>query len=228
MVLFPNDVPDWFDETATWEDLEYLVEVVVNYAVENDIDQLVVVGEATYCFNDEYCDPYFKLFGMDYIVRAFEMTREMYPEAKLIYEDGFNHVPGSIATEKTMEIANLLHEKGLIDYVGLEMHIDENSIPEKEALIALIDDYPVPVIMTSFTAQLNYLPENQRDEMMNEITETVFDTCLESSRCSSISTWGESDKECWENRSVLFDENIKRKSAYYIAMQSMYLHLNSD
>ncbi len=121
-----------------------------------------------------------------------------------------------------------LAQDDLIDYVGIEMQVYQNSLPNVSEMVYEFNKYPIPVIITSFAAQIDYLPENSRNEEMARITKSVFDGCLESNNCLSISTWGESDTKRWDKSSLLRDENNNRKTAYYVAMQSMYLHLDSQ
>jgi GH35 family endo-1,4-beta-xylanase len=148
----------------------------------------------------------------------------MFPEAKLIYNDTNNHMYGALGIETTKLIANALHEQGLIDYVGAEMHMP-GDIPNKEEIIEIFQSYPVPVVITEFDALLTEIPEDQKDARLNEITKTVFDACLESEVCHSITLWGESDSNSWGERSTLRDTENNRKQAYYIALQSMFEHI---
>jgi hypothetical protein len=129
-------------------------------------------------------------------------------------------------TKTTKMIVNRLYEDGLIDYVGVEMHVDQDfNMPNKQDLIAVFNSYPVPVVITEFDANLNYVEGDAADREMDRITKIVFDGCLESEHCLSITTWGEKEPG-WEGRTLLRDEQNKRKSAYYVAMQSMFLHLD--
>lgn len=225
-VLFGLDRPRWIDLNVTQDDLDYLVRLVVDYAKENQIDEIVVTNESTPYIDQWRNDFYWDHFGIDYIINAFTLAKELYPEAKLIFNDTGNHKSANMNTKTTKMIVNRLYEDGLIDYVGVEMHVDQDfNMPNKQDLIAVFNSYPVPVVITEFDANLNYVEGDAADREMDRITKIVFDGCLESEHCLSITTWGEKEPG-WEGRTLLRDEQNKRKSAYYVAMQSMFLHLD--
>lgn len=213
-ILFPGFMPAWLSSDYTDENLDHMTRIIVEYAKEKSVQEIVVANECTSAM-------------MEDIIRTFKLTKELYPEAKLIYNDTKNHFVRYNYSEvnKTIKISNNLFDLGLIDYVGVEMHIDKATLPKKDEVISVFKKYPVPVVITEFDALLTYLPEGQRDAKMEEITKIVFDSCIESGVCVGITTWGENDGTAWESRSLLRDAKNMRKSAYYAAMQSMYEHL---
>ena len=213
-ILAPGFIPDWLSNDYTEENLDHLTRIIVEYAKENDVQEIVVANECPISMRDD-------------IIRTFKLTKEIFPEAKLIYNDTSNHFVRNNNSEvnKTISITNNLFDLGLIDYVGVQMHIDNTMLPIKDEIISVFNKYPVPVVITEFDALLTYLPEDQRDAKMSEITKIVFDSCIESGVCVGITTWGENDGTGWNGRSLLRDANNMRKSAYYAALQSMYEHL---
>ncbi|HPS41493.1 MAG TPA: endo-1,4-beta-xylanase, partial [Anaerolineaceae bacterium] len=222
--LFPGDMPAWMDAGFTQSDLDLIVRLFMENARENNIDELVVVNETG--APDERRDLYWEKFGETYVIRAYQLAREIYPQAKLIYNDANNHRKGYITTLSTLKIANDLYTLGLVDYVGVEMHIDSSNIPTKQELIDVFRSYPVPVMITEFDALLTDYPEDQREDKLNQITKTVFDGCMESGVCQSISTWGTNEGVNWDGKhSVLRDKENRPHQAYYIAIQSMFEHL---
>lgn len=224
-VFYPADVPLWTHHGFTQYDLDNMTRMIVGNAKEHHIDYIAVANEVRIPADWETPDIYWEKFGIDYIIRAYQIARDMYPESFLIYDDTGNHLPGTFGTETTLLVSQALYEEGLIDYVGIQMHVEPHEIPTKDGLIEIFRNYPVPVVITSFDALLTNLPSNEHNEKLNEITRVVFDGCLESGVCHSITTWGENDSVGWEGRSLLRDVNNKRKQAYYVAMQSMYEHL---
>lgn len=213
-IISPGNMPDWLTSDYTNENLDHMTRLVVEYAKENEVQEIVVANECPAAM-------------MDDIVRAFKLARELYPEAKLIYNDTRNHFTRYHFSDvgRTLEISENLLELGLIDYVGVQMHIEDEIFPIKAEVIRVLKEYPVPVVITEFDAQLNFLPEDQRDAKMEEITRIVFESCIESGVCIGITTWGENDRTSWDGYSLLRDEKNMRKSAYYAAMQTMYVHL---
>lgn len=213
-ILFPGYMPPWLISEYTDENLDHMTRIIVEYARDHEIQEIVVANECS-------------INMMEDIIRAFTLTREMYPEAKLIYNDTRNHFVRYNYSDvhRTIEISETLLELGLIDYVGVQMHVDEETLPIKEEVIQVFSQYPVPVVITEFDALLTYLPEDQRDAKMEEITTIVFESCIESGVCIGITTWGENDATSWDGRSLLRDENNLRKAAYYAALRTMYEHL---
>ncbi len=223
-ILQPSDIPDWMVKGFQQSDLDYIVRTAMDFVLQEGVDEVVVVNESGAPPSNRN-DLYYRKFGNNYILRAFSLAREMDPSAKLIYNDGRNHLLNSNTTKATLAISQLLHASGLIDYVGVQMHIDQNSMPSKQELISIFRSYPVPVIITEFDALLTDLPKGKQEAALNDITKTVFDGCLESFACQGITTWGANDSVSWQNRSLLRDEKNQRKQAYYVALQSMYEHL---
>lgn len=222
-VLFPGDKPKWMENGFSQDDLDWIVKLIMEDAKQNHVEEVVVVNETG--APDERNDPYWEKFGEDYVIRAFTKAREIYPQAKLIYNDANNHLKGYVTTISTLKIASDLKRLGLIDYVGVEMHIDSTNLPNKQDLIDVFRSYPVPVVITEFDALLTDIPEEQRDSKFTGITKTVFDGCLESKVCLGITTWGNNDSVGWNGRTLLRDAENNRKQAYYVAMQSMFEHI---
>ncbi|MBT3320733.1 MAG: hypothetical protein HN392_00435 [Anaerolineae bacterium] len=226
-VLFPGDAPSWVYDGFTQEELDNLVRMVVKFAKSQQMDEIVVVNEARTPASWVNHDMYWEKLGIEYVISAFTIAREVYPEAKLIYNDTANHKEGTYATETTHLISNALFERGLIDYVGVQMHVESNQYPNKDEMISVFRSYPVPVVITEFDVLLTDVPKDKRDETLNEVTRTVIEGCIESEVCLSITWWGENDRVGWTGRSLLRDMNNKRKQAYYVAMQTMFEYLPS-
>jgi len=81
------------------------------------------------------------------------------------------------------------------------------------------------VVITEFDVLLTNLSGQAKEDELNRITRTVFDACLESGECESITFWGENDSVGWGGRSTLRDEYNHRKQAYFVALKSMFEHL---
>ena len=224
-VFFPADAPSWMNDGFTQEDLDNITRMIVENTKNQQTDYVVVANEVRIPVGWETPDIYWEKFGIDYIIRAFRIAREIYPEAPLIYDDTDNHLSGSFGKETTDLLSNALFKEGLIDYVGLQMHMEPDKIPNKDEMIEIFRSYPVPVVITSYDVLLTNIPENEHNEMLNKITKLVIDSCLESKVCKHFTTWGENDSVGWDGRSLLRDFDNNRKQAYYVAMQTMFEHL---
>ena len=84
-----------------------------------------------YCTDDNDAqDIMLKVIGEDYIDIAFETVRKADPTALTILVQGENHIKdwsvnGINPSQITLSVANRLAEKGLIDMVGSQCHIDQ-------------------------------------------------------------------------------------------------------
>ena len=223
--LFPAGAPLWMKYGFTQDDLDTIVRLEVEFAKKYQLDEIVVVNEARIPADWVTPDIYWQKFGIDYVIRAFRIARELYPEAKLIYNDTANHKYGTFGTETTRLISNALFEEDLIDYVGVQMHIDPDQYPNKEEMIGVFRNYPVPVQITELDFSLPNISPSEYNAKLNEIIRIVFEGCLESEVCVNITTWGENDSVGWGGRTLLRDFDNNRKQAYYVAMQTMFEHL---
>ncbi len=137
-LVFPSVSPDWIRSGNFTRD--QLITILNNHIstlvshYRGRIDEWVVVNEP-YIYPYRTNDVFYRIIGPDYIDIAFRAAREADPSARLIYEDTFNHTPDGITTQLTREVVTRLQEQGLIDAVGLQMHIDGASPPTKEEVI---------------------------------------------------------------------------------------------
>lgn len=115
-----------------------ITQVVKRY--RGKIDQWVVV-------NEPYIDPYreddifHQRIGPDYIEIAFEAARQADPSGTLIYNDSDNHSSAGMTTQLTRDIVARLKPKGLIDGVGLQMHLNGARPPDKQDVVETMQSY---------------------------------------------------------------------------------------
>lgn len=222
--LMGYDVPGWLTLNVNQDDVDLVLRNNIEHAKSLGIQNIVVVNEAG-CLSERK-DPYFSKLGENYVIRAFELAHEIYPEANLIYGDANNHIPGYITTEWTKHISKALLEKRLIQSVGVELfNVKPIDLPTEDQLINVFKNYPVPVRITGFNVNLDNVPENQRDDTLNQVVETVFGACIKSKVCKEISLWGNNDSlEEPKNITLRFADNQK-KEAYFIALRTLYENL---
>jgi endo-1,4-beta-xylanase len=134
--------------------------------------------------------------GPDYIDIAFEAAREADPSAILIYNDFGNETPGGPTTEYTLETVSRLRSKGLLDGVGLQMHLNGRNPPRISELIQALDDYPLPVYITELDVNLSGVGGSRQERFMTQaiIYSDVMLACLETGACKSISVSGIGDR----------------------------------
>ena len=128
-----RQLPRWFEGYATAQNakqllVEHIQAVVGRY--KGRIQSWDVVNEAVLPSDgrpDGLRDtPWLRLAGPDYIELAFKTARAVDPAAKLTYNDyGIEgEDPGSTSKRAAvLELVKGLHEKGLIDAVGVQSHV---------------------------------------------------------------------------------------------------------
>jgi GH35 family endo-1,4-beta-xylanase len=236
----PMGMSEWFRNNNISSDqvlgvLERVVRDTLNRLPEG-VTSVIVVNEP-YIAVDRENDPFYLATGnYDYILQAFRIARETKPEMLLIYNDSQNH--SLLDREETGYTASLtknmvdwLNREGLIDAVGLQMHIRYGNPPKKDDLIRTMRYYGVPVVITELDVDMReagHLSYAERLQQQAKIYKTVIDACLESGVCENITFWGINDFHNWrgeQSMPTLFDKESRPKLAYYVVLSSLYAHL---
>jgi len=235
-LVFPPMYPDWLKNfTGSQEDFKQILKNHVFSIVSHfkgKVDEWTVVTEpfiTPYRTNDVL---YNKL-GYDYIKIAFEAAREADPSATLIYEDTFNHTSDGITTALTHEIVDRLKSEGLIDKVGLEMHIDASQPLNTEDIVKTMRSYGLPISVTSVDVDLSKVSASQEERLLlqADIYAKLLEACLDSEVCTDFSVWGIGDKYHYldqQNPSAdptPFDDNLNPKMAYFAMMKVLLNNL---
>lgn len=200
----------------------HVAEVVGHY--KGEVKEWVVVNEAIQPGHMDY--PFFHILGYNYIVLAFAAARQADPGAVLLYNDSNDETSHGSNTAATRQIVAWLKSKGLIDGVGLQMHLNGDNPPLKADVIATMRSYGVPVYVTEFDVNLGQVggDQSQRFAVQAEIYRSMLQACLESGVCKGFTLWGIGDKYSWiETRQdavpnadpTLFDDQLQPKPAYF-------------
>jgi endo-1,4-beta-xylanase len=235
-LVFPPMYPDWLKNfTGSQEDFKQILKNHVFSIVSHfkgKVDEWTVVTEPfipPYRTNDVL---YNKL-GYDYITIAFEAARGADPSATLIYEDTFNHTSNGITTELTHKIVDRLKSKGLIDKVGLEMHIDASQPLNTKDIVETMRSYGLPISVTSVDVDLSKVSASQEERLLlqADIYTKLLKACLDSKVCTDFSVWGIGDKYHYldqQNPSAdptPFDDNLNPKMAFFAMMKVLLNNL---
>jgi endo-1,4-beta-xylanase len=238
MLVWPADLPDWVlrgnfgrDElVAVMRD--HIKGVMSSY--EGKVKEWFVVNEP---YNLPYRpnDVFYQALGLEYIEIAFRTARETDPSAILIYNDAPNWTSNGFSTQLTRQIVQMLKPKGLIDGVGLQMHLlqFDTKPPDKNDVIATMRSYGVPIYITEFDVNLKDIAgtQEQRYAFQAKIYKDMLQACLESEVCKSFTVFGITDKlSVWETLKNMqgyspnadplpFDDNLNPKPAYFAMLQ---------
>lgn len=206
-------------------------EVVVHY--KDKINLYTVVNE--YLDNNPN-DPFAMIIGSDYVDIAFQTARETDPKAILLYNDTRIETRNGKNYSEALRIVKRLNQKGLIDGVGFQMHVDGSVPINKEELIATMQSFGVPVYITEFDVAMGKI-KGKSDDEVKEIQAEQFkigiEACLESGVCKSVDFWDIGDSNSWLVRNggnpaempTLLDDELNPKPAYYSVLEVLYENL---
>jgi hypothetical protein len=144
-------------------------------------------------------DVMMKVIGEDYIDIAFESVRKADATALTILNHHENHlskawvINGLDIPKATQKIAQRLKDKGLIDFVGSQCHIDfgAGSPPYiQDEMTSVFKNYPVPVMITELDANTTlYADKPDRFLIQAEKVKGVIQAAIDSG-AKYINFWG--------------------------------------
>lgn len=245
-LVWHSQTPDWFfkenfSDDGDWVDKDTMLKRMENY-IKNVMEGLAtqypdvdfyawdVVNEAwlddgtprkagSSKSEDSNSSAWVRIFGDNsFIEYAFQYARKYAPKnCKLYYNDFNEYMPG-----KTTAIYNMameLKEKGLIDGIGMQSHLDV-GFPTASTYRKAIDKFA----STGLDIQVTELDITTSDtseaglEKQAQMYSDIFDIYTDyADSISAVVIWGVTDDQSWRATRVplLFDENFQAKPAYY-------------
>ena len=217
----------------TADELSAILQAHVGQVVEHFRGQMrewVVVNEP-YRSPGREADLFYNSLGWNYVTTAFQAARAADPSALLIFNDTDNHTLEGWTTPQTWRLVRHLKTLGLVDGVGLQMHLDASAPPAKEAVIAAMRSYGVPVYVTEFDVDLTHVggAQSDRESLQAAVYRDMLEACLESGVCLSFTVWGIGDKYSWleEHQSLpnadptMYDDQLEPKPAYFAVYDAL-------
>lgn len=158
-----------------------------------------IVNEFYMTENNDAQDIMLKVIGEDYIDIAFDTVRKTDPTALTILNQQENHtkgwsVNGINLSQTTLRVANRLAEKGLIDMVGSQCHIDQGpGSPDYTNMAEMTEvykSYPVPVFISELDANTEeYANQPDRFLIQAQRVKGVLQAALDSGS-TYFNLWG--------------------------------------
>lgn len=161
--------------------------------------------------------------GPDYIAEVFRLARRADPGAQLIYNDygaeGLNR--------KSDDVYNLvkdLRQRGLIDGVGLQMHIAASGYPrvaDIQANIQRLADLGLQVNISEMDVRIAGQPPATKWDRQRQVYREVIAACMAVERCEAVTLWGFTDAHSWidsvfaPDDPLPFDEQYRAKPAFF-------------
>ncbi len=151
------------------------------------VQQYTVVNEA-FDWN-KLAGFWYGKIGSDFINLAFQTARTADPNAVLLYNDVnvFNEGKVDDHDRAVFSLVKGLKQQGLIDGIGLEMHLDANNIPSPEIFRQLIEMYKqlgVKVYVTEFDIDFSNFKGTEADKQIlkAKVYGKMLDVALQENR----------------------------------------------
>ncbi len=252
VLIWHSQTPDWFFRENYDEDGDWVTEEVMLQRMENYIKNVFEAVTTEYptvdfyawdvvneCFlNDGSCrtggvqgdsgseySGWVQVFGDNsFIEPAFEYARKYAPEGcKLYYNDYNEYISGK--TDAIYELAMDLKEKGLIDGIGMQSHLDV-SFPTASAYKQALAKFA----STGLDIQITELDITTSDtseagfEAQASLYSDILDACVEyADSISAVVFWGTTDDKSWRasRYPLLFNEDYTAKAAFYAIVDGL-------
>lgn len=148
--------------------------------------------------------------GYDWLVKAFEMAYERFPDAILIYND-YNSIRWDVANYRTLVQA--IRDAGApIDAYGNQSHdVDDISVSElKNSLKQTQDLLKMPMYITEL--DINVADDNKQKSQYEGLLPVMW----EADYCAGVTLWGYVYGRTWVNHSGLYKNGKERPAMTWI------------
>jgi len=205
VLFWGNQQPGWIENLPIEKQQEairiWLANIAANFP---DLEQIEVVNEPLHDppngpTNGNYYNALggAGVTGWDWIINAFTLAREYFPNAKLMLND-YSITNDGNATTRYLEIISLLQARNLIDLVGVQAHAFEfnyNNLPGSVAThtanLTRLQATGLPVYVTEFDIDgvdpTWGLPD---DAVQLQRFRTMFPVFWEHEAIKGVTVWG--------------------------------------
>lgn len=219
-VIWGQQQPTWMDALTPTEQLEeideWMGEVAARYP---DLEAIDVVNEPL------HSPPSYKdalggdgVTGYDWVITAFEMAREHFPDAQLILND-YQVLQLPEFTADYLELISLLNDRGLIDAIGVEAHFLEKTSPAMvQTNLDTLATIGLPIYATEF--DLNIADDALHANVMRDL----FPVFWEHAAVEGVTHWGHLQGSVWQpNTYLLRSDGTERP-----ALEWLVCYLNGE
>jgi len=179
-----------------------------------------------------------RLFGYEEIIaKAFRYAREANPDTLLVINDTFGHAGlDKERVDNFFGLVKRLKSQGVpIDAVGTEMHLEAQElhpdyVAEFKYFLDAARQLGVQVLITELDVYQGP-PGKVADALGTQKTiyYNIVRSCVQDLNCKSIVIFGVTDKYSWlrtvremdDASPLLFDDNYRKKPAYYGVLQAL-------
>ena len=244
-LVWHSQTPDWFFKEGFSDEGDWVSKEKMIQRMENYIKNVMETLEEEYPDLDIYAwdvvneawledgkprtagsnnvtngnSAWVQVFGDNsFIEYAFKFARQYAPkDCKLYYNDYNEYMDGKM--NAIIEMATDLKEKGLIDGIGMQSHLDV-SFPTASQYKKALGKFAA----TGLDIQITELDVTTSDtseaglEKQAQYYSDIFDAIVEyKDNISAVVLWGVTDDQSWRASRVplLFDDQFKAKPAFY-------------
>lgn len=199
--MWGNQQPSWIqnlpaDEQAA-EVEEWMQQFCARYP---DVEMIDVVNEP------DHAPPSYSQAlggagstGYDWIIWSFEKARRYCPDAVLILND-YNVLRWD--TGNYIEIANLLHAKGLLDAIGCQAHgLESQNVNELTSNLNKVAAIGVPIYISEYEVNL------ANDAQQLAVFKEQFPLFFNHPNVAGITLWGYKQGQIWKPEAFLLNSD---------------------
>ncbi|HQH55708.1 MAG TPA: endo-1,4-beta-xylanase [Candidatus Marinimicrobia bacterium] len=124
--------------------------------------------------------------GWDWVIKAFEMAREIFPEGTRLMINDYNIISSSSSTSQYLKLIRLLQERNLIDIIGEQGHAFTTT-----AAVATMKKNLDSLASTGLPIQITELDiDGPSDAVQLQSYQRIFPTLYEHPGVEGITLWG--------------------------------------
>ncbi len=245
VLVWHSQTPDWFFKENYADDGEFVTQEVMLKRMENYIKNVMEIIEKEYpdvefyawdVVNEIWLDDgnprkpgtqaenpnysgWVKIFGDNsFVDYAFEYARKYAPEGcKLYYNDFNEYMPSK--TDAMIEMCTRLKEKGIIDGIGLQSHLDVSfpSVSAYEKALKKFCETGLDIQITELDATTADTSETGFETQAQYYSDIMDLAVKYSDSISAVVIWGTTDDKSWRAAKcpVLFNEDYTAKPCFY-------------
>lgn len=159
---------------------------------------------------------YYEKLGVSYITDAFQLTRQLDPEAKLYINDYF--VDGINAkSDGLYNFVKQMRAQGVpIDGVGFQGHFFVGEVPaDLVQNLKRFIDLGIEIAFTELDVAITGPADDSALEQQAKDYASIFEACQGLDKCVGVTVWGWCDRLSYNvsNKPDIWDEDMKPKPA---------------
>ncbi|HET7506333.1 MAG TPA: endo-1,4-beta-xylanase [Kofleriaceae bacterium] len=231
-LVWHSQLAPWVNNVTSGTDLLAAMRGHINGVMGHFRGKLAYWDVVNEAFNDDgtrRSSIFQQRIGNSYIESAFRAARAADPGVKLCYND-FNAEGMNAKSNAIFAMVSDFKARGVpIDCVGFQSHFIVGQIPSSlQANLQRFANLGVEVQITELDIRMPTPASTTNLQLQATNYAGVVRACLAVARCTSITTWGVTDKFSWvpgvfqgQGAALLFDNNYVKKPAYTSTVQAL-------